>query len=487
MSARRLIAATVACASTAACALLLNLEPPPAPDDGGADVVTDAGPRDASGKCVALDAALPGDDADTEFRALAQVTVDDAGLRSWTFFDTTTLNAAATGFEGGTFDGRYVYFAPNAGGVITRYDTTKSSAGFSKTGWFTFDPALLGIDKQGFSGATFDGRYVYFVPLRDVTDGGSSGLVVRYDSTAAFAATTSWTTFDTSTIPVSDGGVPARGFSGGVFDGRAMYFVPNFDGVAHDGRAARYDTAYDAGNGGDASGSTFTNANAWSTFDTSSASGSASALGFVGGAFDGKTIYLSPSVNGVTSSTGGANPFVSHYDTTLPFASAGSWGSFQVDKVNASAYGFAGSAFDGHFVYFVPHASTTFARFDITKVIDNSGAWTMFDVSTLIPANDAGAPVFAGGAFDGRFIYLVPSAPAFGVVVRYDTLSPMTSSCAWSTLDLTHLDAVATNFFGAVYDGRYLYLIPRGSTVARFDTKSPSSMPLLPAFNGSFF
>jgi hypothetical protein len=42
-------------------------------------------------------------------------------------------------------------------------------------------------------------------------------------------------------------------------------------------------------------------------------------------------------------------------------------------------------------------------------------------------------------------------------------------------------------YYGAVYDGQYLYLVPKGTWVARFDTKTPGSMPALTGYNGSFY
>lgn len=53
------------------------------------------------------------------------------------------------------------------------------------------------------------------------------------------------------------------------------------------------------------------------------------------------------------------------------------------------------------------------------------------------------------------------------------------------------MNGASTGFAGAVFDGRFLYLVPYNDFqadgyVTRFDTKTPSSMPLGPAFHGSF-
>ena len=107
---------------------------------------------------------------------------------------------------------------------------------------------------------------------------------------------------------------------------------------------------------------------------------------------------------------------------------------------------------------------------------------------------------FAGGAFDGRYVYLVPEGntgtPAStgqfmsdGFIVRYDTSQPFGNAGSWSTFDVkAAFGTTVAGFFGAVFDGRYLYLVPEGNTtVARFDARTPAAMPALPAFHGSFF
>src|SRR5439155_1209450 len=129
------------------------------------------------------------------------------------------------------------------------------------------------------------------------------------------------------------------------------------------------------------------------------------------------------------------------------------------------------------------------ARYDTQGVFTAAGAWSTFDVSTV----NAGAKGFIGAAFDGRFVYLVPysNGATDGIVARYDTQGVFTASAAWSTFDVSTVNAGAKGFNGAVFDGRYLYLVPNNgtvaSTVARFDAKSPPSMPNLPGFFGSFF
>ena len=66
--------------------------------------------------------------------------------------------------NGGTFDGRYIYVAPwRNWDPIRRYDTTQDLS--SADSWKAHLIEATGEgNPPGFSGAAFDGRYVYFAP-----------------------------------------------------------------------------------------------------------------------------------------------------------------------------------------------------------------------------------------------------------------------------------------------------------------------------------
>ncbi|NKB24592.1 MAG: hypothetical protein GKR87_09525 [Kiritimatiellae bacterium] len=77
--------------------------------------------------------------------------------------------------------------------------------------WQTFDPGLNGVgtDPDEYTGGVYDGRYIYFVPL---FQGTFHGEVMRYDTQGTFTDTNSWQTFD----PGSNGlGTDPDGFGGG--------------------------------------------------------------------------------------------------------------------------------------------------------------------------------------------------------------------------------------------------------------------------------
>ncbi|MHC5077979.1 MAG: LamG domain-containing protein, partial [Planctomycetota bacterium] len=152
-----------------------------------------------------------------------------------------------TGFFGAVFDGRYVYFIPfeNQSGYhceVLRLDTQAPFT--SPAAWEAYDPAREGVNPssnstRGYAGAVFDGRYIYFVPLTAATFGGQHGEVLRYDTHADFRSLSSWTPFDPGAL-VS--GSDWDGFVGAAFDGRYIYFVPYYNGTSYHREVLRYDT-----------------------------------------------------------------------------------------------------------------------------------------------------------------------------------------------------------------------------------------------------
>jgi hypothetical protein len=366
---------------------------------------------------------------------------DLADTTKWTTFDVSTVNPNAKGFSGGAFDGRYVYFAPyqngnNLDGVAARYDThAPLNVG---TSWSIFDVSSRSAAATGFAGAAFDGRYVYLVPS-------GNSVVMRYDPQSAFDAGTSWTPFDL--------GAGSGGFGGAVFDGRLLYFVPNSNANGLNGEIEFYDTlgSFTSGTSWGASSLTASvdpNAKgfwggvfdgrylylvpalklfvrydtqggspAWSKFDISATNSAVSELS--GGAFDGKYVYYAPNANGV----------VVRYNTATQFDVGSSWETFNATSVNASASGFVGAAFDGRYVYFVPNATGAGAdgvvlRYDSLGSFTMSNAWSAFDVSSTNPS----ARGFGGAIFDGRYLYFVPDLNGGGtwdgVVARFDAKQP---------------------------------------------------------------
>ena len=259
---------------------------------------------------------------------------------SWERYDPSMSNAALGTFCGGAFDGRYVYFAPLAGtgpsGVALRYDTQAVSF-TDPAGWVPFDVTLKNPLAKGFNGALYDGKYVYFVP--DFNGTTNDGIVARFDPSGGFQNVGSWLTFDTTQVSPN-----ARGFEGAVYDGTYVYLVPNYAG-AQDGVIARYE----AGGG-------FADASSWTSFDL--AARNPAFVGYSGGVFDGRYLYLAPNTNEFQQPSG----LVTRMDTQAPFDAGASWNAFDTTQLNDAAASYSNAAFDGRYVYLVPN-SALFLRF----------------------------------------------------------------------------------------------------------------------------
>jgi hypothetical protein len=234
---------------------------------------------------------------------------------SYSFYDTTAQNANSKAFSGAAFDGRYVYFVPDPSskGQVTRYDTTGSYE--DQSSWSFYDTEAQNPNSKGFSGAVFDGRYVYFVPRLFFTNDNKDhfhGQVTRYDTTGSFADQNSWSFYDTE-LQNSN----SVGFMGGVFDGRYIYLVPYRNSIGlSNGQVTRYDTS-----------GLFTDPNSWSFYDTAILD--ASSLDFVGAVFDGRYVYFVPNLNGQ----------VTRYDTTGSFTHQSSWSFYNTAVQNSKSKG----------------------------------------------------------------------------------------------------------------------------------------------------
>jgi len=397
----------------------------------------------------------------------------------WTAMDLSTLatpglpdaGGDAFGYNGGQFDGRYVYFVPSfqgatpqtsvTDGVVLRYDTQGTFT--APAAWSSFDASKLtptagaGLRAQGFSGSTFDGRYLYLAPNNNSvspTAAASSVAVVRYDTQSTFGSAGSWQVFD-----LNDTGTNAQSMAGATFDGRYVYLMPSIE-LAIYALVPRFDTQSAAG---------FTSPSAWSTYNVSTDAGNA-AYGFWGGVFDGRYVNFIPEQYQAT-----------RYDTLSDagYDAAASWSSFALTAADGgvNADGNRGGAFDGRYLYIAPGAGNAVVQFDTHGSFDDPKAWLVYE-------NPIGR--FLGAAFDGRFVYFIPATGS--VISRYDTTAPFLSAGSWSSFDLstTAGGASVNAFCGAVFDGRSLYLVPQDhGVVMRFDARTPFAAP--PENGGSFY
>jgi len=83
--------------------------------------------------------------------------------QGWEFYVVTKAHPLASRYHGGTFDGRFVYFAPfpdNSNTVYLRYDTMRSFG--DDNAWQAVTNGQLGLLDATHAGAVFDGKYVYY-------------------------------------------------------------------------------------------------------------------------------------------------------------------------------------------------------------------------------------------------------------------------------------------------------------------------------------
>jgi len=417
--------------------------------DATSDVGSDGTATDG-GTDAAADAPV---DAPTDSPADVDVTYNDlTNQANWLGYDLSGLDSSTLqGYEGGTFDGRYVYYAPTSA-TLLRYDT-QSNAFATKTSWETFAAPVI----QGtYLGAVFDGRYVYFVPST------KGEKVLRYDTTLPFGSASSYASFDLTQVTTPSA------FAGATFDGRYVYFAPWYSAPEYESVALRYDTM-----------AAFGSASSWESYDLSNAA--ATGAGYYGCVFDGKYVTFVPLRHGADLAEG----LVVRFDTTsATFGASAAWSSFDTTTLDTSAAGYAGAAFDGKNVYFAPDMGYA-ARYDTTGSFTaaDAGAWMVYDTFAVDPQ----VSYLATAGFDGRYVYYGTSFKM--KIARVDTTAPFNQKTSWSVFDLSSTTPAGGFEGGMIYDGRYMYFPPGAYTkvTLRFDTKSASQMPALPQFHGSFF
>ncbi|MBT6148545.1 MAG: hypothetical protein HOH74_24130 [Gemmatimonadetes bacterium] len=302
----------------------------------------------------------------------------------------------------------------------------------------TFDAGHVdGLATQGFFGAVFDGRYIYFAP--QCNDDGRHGHALRYDTHLRFDDPTAWRAHDAG----STAGLTTKGYYGAVFDGRYVYYVPRFDGETLHSRVLRLDTRADFGND-----------SSWAAFDAGRP------ISCQGAAFDGRYIYFAPGMH----QEEGASGWVLRFDTLGAFESELSWVWHDVSHTDGlDCRCFDGAIYDGRHVYFVPLEGGPVARFNPTKEFDQPGAWEAFD-TTLLP----GFGACVGAVFDGHRIHFVPYA--HDTVVCYDTSKRFADPDSWEAFAPGVVDDLdCRGYDGAAFDGRWVTFIPFWDGVSTVD------------------
>ena len=256
-------------------------------------------------------------------------------------------------------------------------------------------------------------------------------------------------------------GLRCAGYYGAVFDGRHVYGCPI---RSHRDRASVHAHVLRCDTHGD-----FYDPTSWSAYDADSTDGLHTVC-YYGAAFDGRHVIFAP-----RDDSAGYHSRVLRFDSRGEFKDPDAWSAYDADLPHSAQ----GAAFDGRHVYFCPgyqsapgqpltedRLSGHVLRMDTEGPFRDPASYRVFDTSVLHPD----AVCFDGGAFDGRYIYLVPLL--HGVVVRYDTQGAFDDANAWEAFDARPV-GVGMNV-GAVFDGRWLYFCAYGhASMVRFDTQKP--------------
>jgi len=374
---------------------------------------------------------------------------DIADSKRWTAIDIGNFVSGANAYAGGAFDGRYVYLTPSLGSRFVRFDTTQPTANMAA--WELYD---LGSSDRLWQSCAFDGRYVVSAPYATQSGGLDNDLLVRFDTSGSFMGDggAAWSTYD----------LPYASFSGIGRAAKHLYMTPF---TLH--------PLAEFGNESPEAGADYPDVIGNQTAN--------------GGVFVNGWYYFAPYY------VPGQTPVGSGLVVRVHEGFSGDGGieseSFDYSKNNSSARGFNGAVTDGTYVYFVPYWNYDFSgyhgtvlRFDTRKALSDLSAWTTFD----IPSNLANAAAlgFAGGAFDGRYIYFVPNVRSVSpftlnsTLVRFDTTRDYLQASSWETYDLTKVTKNGGGYLGAVFDGEFLYLVPnRSNVMLRFDARTRAPLP----------
>jgi hypothetical protein len=442
--------------------------------DAAPDLGPDVVPKDAP---PGADDAVVGD-----FRPDAKVDTADAGVCKHEFsnpacWSTYDRSGSDFGLSAAVFDGTSVYFLNGAWssmkGYTLRYDTTKSFS--EQAAWSSFSNYQKA---STISTGAFDGRYLYLISSAAADNGTAAStyddLFGRVDTQAGQVTASSWSSMDLTTANgTPDLTVP--GYVGAAFDGRYLYFAPYAVGDQASGKAMRFDTQ-----------ASFTAATSWSWFDVTAVN--PNAKGFQGALFDGRYVYLIPNSSTVNPFTGDyiRSGLVVRYDSKADFASASSWTTFDTATLTPASAGFSGATFDGRYIYLAPHGedfrTPVPVRYDTKAEFTDPASWKSFTLSSLSFAGSHTNIYFFGASFDGRYVYYVPGGD--DRLVRHDTQGDFSSGASWQEFSMSRVGG-GDRFSGAAFDGRYLYVVPLDDgAIMRFDAVSP---PVLPPGHGASF
>ena len=255
-----------------------------------------------------------------------------------------------------------------------------------------------------------------------------------------------WSAYDAGNTD----GLNTGGYFGVVYDGRYVYHAPCKLGSSFHGRALRHDTQGE-----------FKSVDSWEAYDAAG-TGGLTAVGYAGGAYDGRYVYYAPFTNDDTR-----HAEVLRYDTESGFKEAGSWSAFDASSVDGlKAVGFVDAVFDGRYVYFSPFGYDPFAhgrvlRYDTTGEFDAPDSWSLYDAGSTGGLSMTG---FYGLILEVQYVYFVPfndGKEFHGRVLRYDTKGEFKEAASWAAYDAGSTSGLDTRGYKmAASDGRFVYFAP---------------------------
>lgn len=341
------------------------------------------------------------------------------------------VSGPTIGYANGVYDGRYVYYTPyfdgdDYHGRAVRYDTRGAFTAI--TSWEAVDIAhffpAIG-EARGYNGAVYDGRFIYYVPYhqKPMYCLGYHGKTVRYDTHAPFQDATSWEAIDIEKIFGSD--VYATGYVNGVYAGQYVYYIPYFNSSGYHGTAVRYHTqsAFDdpsswqaieiSGIFSDVPGTKGYNGGVFDGRYLYYAPYNNGKIPI--DVYHGKMVRFDTQGDFLVSSSWEAT------DVSQAFS----------DRGMPNTKGYQGAAFDGQYVYYAPwydgaefHGKVL--RFDTKKEFRDPSAW---EVSDILDGISSAGPLrgFDGAVFDGQtYVYFNsrcwgPEPGKVGKVARFQT------------------------------------------------------------------
>ncbi len=123
--------------------------------------------------------------------------------------------------------------------------------------------------------------------------------------------------------------------------------------------------------------------------------------------------------------------------------------------------GYFGAVRAGQYVYFAPQHDGVerhgkVLRFDTLGDFSSPQSWAAYDAGRTSGLNTKG---YYGAVYDGVYVYFVPRLDGVGHhsrVLRHDPRAPFADPASWQAFDA----GLPVSYQGAAFDGRYIYFVP---------------------------